>query len=797
MKLKSEDISVKNKCFHCGDECNAKTIALNDKQFCCNGCKNVYQLLNKNHLENYYCLNESPGISLKEINTSKFQYLDTEEIAKKIITFSNQKVTQVTLYLPQIHCSSCLWLLENLTKIDSSILSSQVNFNSKQISISFYHQNISLRHVVELLSKIGYEPHISLNEINEKKNTIDNSVSIKIGIAGFCFANIMLISFPEYLGLDYSSDKVLTNFFRYLNLGIALPVFFYCAKEFFINAYKSIIQNHLNIDAPIALAIIITFLRSVFEIFTNAGAGYLDSMSGIVFFMLIGRALQNKTQKTLKFNRDYKSYFPVAVTIIESGNELTQQIENIKIDDVLLLHHQEIIPVDCILSKGKAEIDYSFITGENTSQLVNVGELIYSGGKVISSKIEVITAKPFSQNSFTQLWNNSIFKNKTESSSFVNILSKYFSLALFGIAFITFIYWFYVNPSIALNAFTAVLIVACPCSLLLTSSFTFGYIIEVFNNKGLFVKGAQTIEEMSNSTHIVFDKTGTLTEANSSNIIYYGAELIPEELSIVISCMKQSMHPLSKVIAEKFSNKYRILNIINIKEIKGEGIEAWVDDKHIKIGNREFTKAITNVNELASRVYISIDNNIKGCFIIENKIKDNVQDLIHELKDFSLSLLSGDNESSKGQMEKIFPNSSELNFNQSPINKLDYILKLQNNGKKVIMVGDGLNDAGALKQSNCGISIVQNYFSFSPACDGILEAKNLYRFSSFIKSSVAAKKLIKLTFVFSIFYNIIGLSFAVSGNLQPVIAAILMPASSISIILISYFGTKAIEKKYF
>jgi Cu+-exporting ATPase len=159
--------------------------------------------------------------------------------------------------------------------------------------------------------------------------------------------------------------------------------------------------------------------------------------------------------------------------------------------------------------------------------------------------------------------------------------------------------------------------------------------------------------------------------------------------------------------------------------------------------------------------------------------------------------LSGDNESSKGQMEKIFPNSSELNFNQSPINKLDYILKLQNNGKKVIMVGDGLNDAGALKQSNCGISIVQNYFSFSPACDGILEAKNLYRLSSFIKSSVAAKKLIKLTFVFSIFYNIIGLSFAVSGNLQPVIAAILMPASSISIILISYFGTKAIEKKYF
>jgi Cu+-exporting ATPase len=261
--------------------------------------------------------------------------------------------------------------------------------------------------------------------------------------------------------------------------------------------------------------------------------------------------------------------------------------------------------------------------------------------------------------------------------------------------------------------------------------------------------------------------------------------------------MQQSMHPLCKVIAESFSNHNVLENINNFKEIKGQGIEAWINEQHIKIGSAEFVETEKTENGLASVVYIKFDNTIKGYFVVENKIKDNINDLMGELKPFSLSLLSGDNESSKEQMMKIFPKNSELLFNQTPTNKLNYIFELQKKNKKVIMIGDGLNDAGALKQSDCGISIVQNYFSFSPACDGILEAKNLHLIPSFIKSSIATKKLIKLTFIYSILYNVVGLSFAVSGSLQPVIAAILMPASSISIILISYFGAKFIETKHF
>ena len=796
MNKETLKLATENKCYHCGDDCKTSSIKIEDKQFCCSGCKSVYQILNQNHLDNYYCLNENPGVALKDVEPSKFQFLDDETIARKIVSFSNQAVTQVTFYLPQIHCSSCLWLLENLKKINEFILSSQVNFNTKQISVSFNHQKISLRGVAELLASIGYEPHISLNELEINKVEKSKASAIKIGIAGFCFANIMLISFPEYLGLSYTSDHSLTKFFRLLNLGISLPVLFYCANEFFINAFHSYKQKYLNIDAPIALAIVMTFGRSVYEIFTNTGAGYLDSMSGIVFFMLIGRALQSRTQSSLKFNRDYKSYFPIVVTVIDNGIQSSKQIEKIKTDDILLLHHQEIIPVDCILSKGKAEIDYSFITGESESHFVNIGEIIYAGGKVLGSNLEVITVKPFSQNSFTQLWNNSVFKTKTEPYSFVTNLSKYFSFALFTLAISAFVYWRIVDPTKALDAFTAALIVACPCSLLLTSSFTFGYIIELFTKRGMFVKSTQTIEELAKANHIVFDKTGTITEANHLDIHFDGNPLFEEEKIIIFSCMQQSMHPLSRAIVEHYKG-FKKINIPNLKEVKGYGIEAWINDQHIKIGSAEFVGVLSENNNAKSFVYVKIDEIVKGKFVIENKIKEGIDGLFDNLNGYGISLLSGDNESSKIQMKELFPQNSALLYKQLPADKLNYILELQNQGKKVMMVGDGLNDAGALKQSNCGVSIVQNHFSFSPACDAILESKNIGKLNAFINSAKDCKRLIQFTFAYSILYNVVGLSIAVSAHLEPVVAAILMPSSSISIILISFLGTKYIERKNF
>jgi Cu+-exporting ATPase len=355
-------------CYHCGEKCDSHKHDIADKSFCCTGCRSVFLLLNSHELDNYYCLNEQPGAKVAQVQPEKFRFLDDEVIIRKLLSFSNEEQSQVTFYLPQIHCSSCLWLLEHLDKINSGIISSRVNFANKEVTVSYQNEALSLRQLAELLTNIGYEPHVSMQHNDEKKQPNSYSsrnAAYKLGITGFCFANIMLISFPEYLGMNATDLIQLTTFFRYVNLLLALPVVIYGASEFFKNALFSFRQKYINIDAPIALAISVTFIRSVYEILSGTGSGYLDSMSGIVFFMLLGRTLQNRSYSTLSFNRDYKSYFPIAITVIKEHKECITYLQEIKEHDVLRLHHQEVVPTDCMLSKGKADIDYSFITGES------------------------------------------------------------------------------------------------------------------------------------------------------------------------------------------------------------------------------------------------------------------------------------------------------------------------------------------------------------------------------------------------------------------------------------------------
>jgi Cu+-exporting ATPase len=590
--MKATQQTVDLQCYHCGDICHSHKLDIADKSFCCNGCRSVYLLLNAHQLDNYYCLNEKPGATMRKIQPEKFSFLEDKTIASKLLEFSNATQAQVTLHLPQMHCSSCLWLLENLSRIQEGIITSRVNYNTKELTVAYEHAKLDLKTLAQLLTKIGYEPHISLQnlQVEEEKLKVKKSRTAyyKLGITGFCFANIMLISFPEYLGMEALEQQKLTSYFRLINLCLALPVVFYGASEFFRNAWYSFKQKYINIDAPIALAVSITFLRSVYEVITQTGSGYFDSMSGIVFFMLLGRTLQNRTYSTLSFNRDYKSYFPIAVTTLQKGVSRITKIQEIKEQDVLLLHHQEIIPTDCILSTGKAAIDYSFITGESIIERPQIGDLLYAGGKVAGSAIEVIAVKCFKQNSFTKLWNNRAFGEQiSDKETSTTIISKYFSTMVILIAIGAFCYWQWENPQNAWNALTAVLIVACPCSLLLTTTFTNGYLLDFFSRKGLFIRNAQVIESLSKVDHIAFDKTGTITEAQHSSIIVDKMQLSKEDKKIALSIMSQSLHPLSRAIVAHY-NRNQFLKIQHIKEIPGQGIEAWVNDQHFKIGQYSF-----------------------------------------------------------------------------------------------------------------------------------------------------------------------------------------------------------------
>jgi Cu+-exporting ATPase len=780
-------------CYHCGEACD-NSITDDEKYFCCDGCKFVYQLLQENGLCNYYELSDKPGIKVKgKFASGKFAYLDNEEVKKKLLRFTDGNQCHVSFYLPQVHCASCIWLLENLHTIQSGIMFSKTNFQRKEIFIAFDPTQTSLRKVVELLAFVGYEPYISFLD-NEKKITrkINRKKIFKIGIAGFCFSNIMMLSFPEYFSSGNIGQPYLEKLFSYLNLVLSLPVFFYCASDFFISAWKGLRQKWLNIDAPIALAILITFSRSVYEITNGTGPGYLDSMSGIVFFMLVGRWFQDKTYDNFSFDRDYKSYFPLGVTILKNGKEETDIIANLKNGDTILVRQNEMIPADAVIKNGEGNIDYSFVSGENTPLLKRKGDLVYAGGKQLGSSIEMEVINPVEQSYITQLWNNNdaFGEQKNKDKSFIHPWSRYFTLALFIIAGGAAFYWALHDTSKILPAVTAALIVACPCSLLLSATFTFANMLRHFGKNKFYLKNSSVIEKLSGINTIVFDKTGTLTHSSQANMLFEGIPLSEAEAGMVYSLVKESLHPFSRLIKQDLSNSYKINPhcLSGFKEITGKGNEAVIQGVKIKLGSKQFIegKNSTITPAISGEVFLSMNGMVRGVFKISNQYRNGIQEMIHTFsqKEFRLHVLSGDNDSEKKNLESIFGTKTKIRFYQSPQDKLDYINSLKKNDidAEILMVGDGLNDAGALKQSDVGIAVSENTSQFTPACDAILDSNEVYKLNKFLQYAKSGKKIIAWSFVLSILYNIVGLSFAVQGLLSPLIAAILMPVSSITIV---------------
>lgn len=785
-------------CFHCGNDISkAEEIVFEKKSFCCVGCKTVYEIFSLNDLTCYYDFEKAPGATPLD-NKGKYDFLEDDNIVKKLLDFQEEGTCIVSLYIPHIHCSSCIWILENLQKLKEGITSSQVNFHEKKVRIVYSPVKTGLKDIVVMLCSIGYEPYISLENYENKKKKTDRTLIYKIGVAFFSFGNIMLLSFPEYFEVGEFWIDQYKGFFRWLVFFLALPPFFYSAWGYYVSAWKSIRSGMLNIDIPIALGIVVMFVRSTVDIVLDYSQGFFDSMCGLIFFMLLGKLFQQKTYDFLSFERDYKSYFPIAVTKINrDGSEIPIQVYDIKKGDRLLIRNQELIPVDGILISNATSIDYSFVTGEAVAIHKKSGEKVYAGGKQLGNIVEMEVLNSMSQSYLTQLWSNEAFLKRSEQhyKTITDTISRYFTPALLLLAFLSFGYWVFIDTTIAFNVFTAILIVACPCALALTAPFTLGNVLRIMGNRKLYLKNATVIEQVAKVDTIVFDKTGTITSNKKTSITYEGVQLSDYELLLLKSVVRASNHPLSRRLYEFIPNQNTI-EITSFEEITGKGICAKIDNRLVKLGSSQFLDHMSENTHKKTKVHIEIDGVYKGSYVFNNQYREGLEQLFENLaKNYNLVVLSGDNDGERKILEKMLPETTTLVFNQKPEQKLNFIEQLQRKGKNVMMVGDGLNDAGALTQSNVGISISENVNVFSPACDGILDATQFLKIEYFLRFAKNAMKTIYMSFGLSLLYNVVGLSYAVTGNLLPIVAAIIMPLSTITIVsfvtvMSNYFARK-------
>jgi Cu+-exporting ATPase len=793
--LRTKEFVSATACFHCGESLPSDPHRLDEKEFCCVGCLGVYKILSDNNLGDYYVYNDIPG-QTQRLKQLHYEYLNEPEIAAKLVDYTDERVTIITFYIPNIHCSSCIWLLESLHKLNANIVQSRVDFLKKQVVVTFKNQELSLKDLVETLCRIGYEPVISLQDVVKEQQTgfTDRKLIARIAVAGFCFGNTMLLSFPEYFGLaDF--EQQFKSFFGMLNIAFAIPVVFYSGREYFVSAWLNLRKGNLNLDFPLALGILVMFLRSIAEIATHTGAGFVDTLCGLVFFLLIGKWMQEHTYHHLSFERDYRSYFPVAVTVLVNEIEKPVPLEQLKKGDRILIRSNEIIPADAILLKGHAQVDFSFVTGESKPVDKVLGEIVYAGGRQLEGAIELEVVKSVSQSYLTSLWNNETFHaSKDRIGTFSGTASRYFSVVLLGIAIGSAAFWMYYDPSKALAAFSAVLIIACPCALALSSPFTLAAVLSIFDKNKFYLKNTAVVEELARIDTFIFDKTGTISNPDAAGFSFNG-ELEAQQYQLIHDLARNSGHPLSRELVKWLDLSVKH-TAADYREMVGRGLSGQVNGHKLRLGSREYLGLSNNTEADGTRVHVLIDGQYAGNFLFSQRWRAGLKDLILKLqKTASLYLLSGDQDHDRHSLDTLFPGSGQMQFRQSPQDKLDFIKRLQKSGHKIAMFGDGLNDAGALKQSDVGIAVTDNINNFSPGCEAILDGESFPKIPAFIQQAKDAVRVIHMSFAISLVYNFIGLSFAVQGILSPLIAAILMPVSTVTIILFTSITARLYARK--
>lgn len=368
-------------------------------------------------------------------------------------------------------------------------------------------------------------------------------------------------------------------------------------------------------------------------------------------------------------------------------------------------------------------------------------------------------------------------------------ISLYFTPLILTIAIIAGVFWWFIEPARIPKIITAILIVACPCALALSTPFVLGNMIRYFGRLGFYLKNTTVIEHLKQINHVVFDKTGTLTQTNKQKITFNGLPLSSAESKLLGSVFYTSHHPLSNILYQFLAPK-KIDKNFDFEQLVGRGVRATIKGKTITVGSAELMASVPfKPTTLDSIVHVEIEHTYRGYFIIPQLLRPRIQSLFLALEKLPITLLSGDNSSEINHLKRLLPKQTRFYFSQNPFQKIKHIIKLQSRKKKVLMVGDGLNDAGALKQSDIGLAVANQAHIFTPACDAIIRSERLPDLHHFLWAAKKSVFLIKLSFCVSFLYNCIGVSIAVAGLLSPLVAAILMPLSSISVVVFAYCST--------
>lgn len=783
-------------CFHCneiipqGVSIRAK-IEGKPQEMCCHGCKAVAEFISE---EGYCDFYEYRGISKPaskaEVAQRKWLQYDEPVSFKTFTKNLKDSIHQVSIRLEGMYCSACGWLIDKHLRQLEGITDVKLNSITKLVRVDFDVTKIKLSQILTAINYLGYKPLVSQEQdtqniaSQERKNALKRLI-----VSGLGMMFIMTLSVPLYSGEYNGIDPKIRRFFELVSMLAATVVYFYAGSTFIQNALRDLRNKHLGMDVPIALSLTLAYGVSLWNVFSHNGQTiYFDSMVMFVFFLLAGRFVEMSVRHQGMSSTDaLGSMIPSSVAVLLDNSIQSIPLDKVVKGDVIKVDAGQVIALDGKITQGKAKVDESMITGESqavnrsTGDSVMAGSQVYSGSLLIKST--AIGQETILSNLSNLLENAQLQKPKT--LLLADKLASWFVAIVLLLAAATAAYYYFYNPDKTLVTVLAVLVATCPCALSLATPAALTAASVRLMKSGILINNLDAISGIAKVKHWFFDKTGTLTESSMSIVKMHQLSDIPKKviMKTAASLEHDSMHPIASAFDDYYDEEIEIGQRV---EQSGSGIQAKLNGDVWKIGSKHWCQENTEVTIKSKKVviYISRNNEIVAAFELENKVRKGSIELVDKLKarDYYVAIISGDKEEAVTTVAKVL-RIGQYVAEKSPEQKINIIKHHQDQGYKTVMLGDGVNDAPVLAQSDVSISFNQGTQLARSASDLILMGNSLTSIDDLLKISHKTNKIIKQNIIWALVYNLSVTPLAMMGYLTPWMAAIGMSVSSLFVIL--------------
>ncbi len=784
-------------CDHCHLEFDEK-VMIKDKSddktiyFCCKGCQGIYHLLRSEGLDSFY---EKVGNNKleppKDIHDDLHKF-DLEGFKNKYI-IEKDGFYEINLIIEGIHCSACVWLNEKVLHQTDGIVEATINYTNNKAKIIWDKDSIKLSEIIMKIRSIGYNAYPYDPRLQEERaNKVRRDYYSRLLVAVFTTMNIMWIAIAQYTGYFTGIKADMKNVLNISEFILATPTLFYTGWVYFRGSYFALKNHFVNMDVLVATGASLAYIYSIYAMVTNTGEVYFDSVTMIITFVFIGKYLEVLSKKRAVDTMDnMMGSIPTELTIVKNGEKNIIGIEEVEVGDIIEVKPGDKIVVDGIIDAGEGNFDLSSLTGESEPAFKKSADEILSGSICLDSVVRYKVIKDFEHSmlsTIVTLLEESISK-KPAIEKLADKISGYFSLVVLSTAVLTFIGWYLYGVGFekALIIGISVIVIACPCALGLATPMAALIGINSASKKGILFKEAEFLETMAKSDTMVLDKTGTITEGKPKVI---NAEFLNDfDINLLYSLVKSSNHPISKAILRYLKSSRDNLkeySLENTKNLEARGIRAECKNTKIFGGNLELIKELNikfsgNFN---NTVFIfAINDEVVAYFELKDSPKKGAKKAISQIKKLGMDIimLTGDNEKAGKEVAKEV-GITTVYHSLFPKDKADMIDALHKKGKKVIMVGDGINDALALSRSDIAISMGSGADVSVEVSDIVILNDDIEGLTQALKISKKSYNTIKENFIISIIYNSITIPLAISGYVMPFVAALSMSLSSLIVV---------------